>query len=93
MAKKRARYKKINVPLNSAGNVAVYASPKVSDALSELIDDMSVYKGVRLSQVLEAVYEQGKKDGAADAFGRIEGAVEAAQKAIPHRRPGRPRKK
>ena len=48
--------------------VSVYASPKVSKALEEITNDMSLYHGVRLAQVMEALYEQGKKDGARNAI-------------------------
>lgn len=67
--------------------VSVYASARIADALKEIEKDMGLYKGVRLHQVLEAVYNQGKKDGAAD----IVDAFEAVKKSIPHKRPGRPK--
>jgi len=50
----------------------------VSKALDEVTEDMTLYHGVRLGQVIEAVYKQGQKDG--------------AKKAVPHRNPGQPKK-
>ncbi|MEN5421441.1 hypothetical protein ABE607_00850 [Comamonas aquatica] len=72
--------------------VSVYASPKVSKALEEITNDMSLYHGVRLAQVMEALYEQGKKDGARNAIGTIEQAIREAKDEVPHRNPGKPKK-
>jgi hypothetical protein len=51
---------------------------------------MTLYEGVRLASVLEAVYSQGKKDGAREAFDALDQGVAQVKKAIPHKRPGRP---
>ena len=72
--------------------VSVYASPKVSKALDEITNDMSLYHGVRLAQVMEALYEQGKKDGARNAISTLENAIAEAKEDVPHRNPGKPRK-
>jgi hypothetical protein len=56
------------VPLRGSKAIRVYAGARVSDALREISSKMSMYEGVLLSQVLEAMYEQGKKDGARKAF-------------------------
>jgi hypothetical protein len=53
---------------------------------------MSLYKGVRLAQIFEAIYNQGKKDGAKAAFDEIGKGVAEAQRKIPHRAPGRPKR-
>jgi hypothetical protein len=68
--------------------IAVYAGKRVSEALTELTDKMTIYHGVKLSQILDAVYAQGKKDGARDVFDRMEDL----KRAIPHRNPGHPKK-
>lgn len=81
-----------NVIPVATGNVAVYASPKISKALSEVTAEMTLYHGVRLNQIFEAIYNQGKKDGARDAFAELDKKVKEAQKAIPHRNPGKPKK-
>lgn len=88
-----ARYSITTVPLKGKKAVKVYASPKVGDALREVSKDMTLYEGVRLSEVLEAVYAQGKKDGARDAFEGLDRSLADVKKGIPHRTPGRPRKK
>ena len=90
--KGKTRYQKINVAMKS-GEVDVYASPRVRTALKELLDDMTVYKGVRLAQILEAVYNQGSKDGARNAINTIQGSFDSTIESIPHKNPGRPRKK
>jgi hypothetical protein len=73
--------------------VPVRASPRVADALEELSGNMTLYQGVRLQQLLEAAYTQGRKDGAREAFEQIDASVEAVKKVIPHRSVGRPRKR
>ncbi|MNX57547.1 hypothetical protein D3C86_883640 [compost metagenome] len=73
--------------------IDVYATPKLGHALEALTEDMSLYEGVKFEQILKAVYEQGKKDGARAAFDAIQGKVAEAEKAIPHRNPGKPKGK
>jgi hypothetical protein len=50
---------------------------------------MKLYKGVRLSQVLEAVYKQGMKDDARDVVHKLDDLKET----ISYRNPGQPKKK
>jgi hypothetical protein len=87
-------YRTISVEVRG-DDVSVYTSARVADALKEITQDKDLYHGVRLMQVMEAVYLQGKKDGARQAFEQIDSgvtaAVTAAKKAIPHGKPGRPR--
>ena len=45
------------------GEITVYANAKVARALQELTNDMTLYHGARLSEVVRAVYEQGLRDG------------------------------
>lgn len=73
-------------------NIAVYASPRVAKAMDEITEDMTLYHGVRFTQILEAVYNQGKKDGARNVFGEWEKQMKMLQKSIPHRNPGQPKK-
>lgn len=74
-------------------SVNVYASPTVSKALQEVTDDMNLYHGVRLGQLLEAVYLQGQKDGANNAFSQLDEKLKEAKNSVPHRNPGKPKKK
>jgi hypothetical protein len=83
-------YRTIKVDVRGS-EMSVYTSARVADALSELTNDATLYHGVRLAQVMEAVYLQGKKDGAREAFEQIDSSVNSAKKAIPHGKPGRPR--
>ena len=89
MAKTRYVANVINV---KSGNIKVYASPRIAEALGEVLSDMSLYKGVKLSQVLEAVYKQGKKDGTLVAVKAFESKAKEAQKLLQYRNPGRPKK-
>lgn len=53
---------------------------------------MNTYDGVKYVQIMEAVYKQGLKDGAAAAFDTIDKSMKAARQVIPHRNPGQPKK-
>lgn len=37
--------------------ISVYSGKRVADALAEISVNMNLYQGVKLSQILEAVYE------------------------------------
>jgi hypothetical protein len=76
--------------LPKEGGVTVYAGARVADALNEVTEDMTLYKGVRLAQVLEAFYEQGLRDGRRQVFDVIEKAKQLP--TLKHRNPGRPTK-
>jgi len=71
------------------GDVSVYFGSRVANALHELTVDMNIYKGVRLGELLQAVYEQGKKDGAR----QVRDSFDQMMKNIPHQNPGQPKKK
>jgi sulfate adenylyltransferase subunit 1 (EFTu-like GTPase family) len=87
-------YRTISLALPKAKTtVPIRASARIADALDEISGEMSLYHGVRLLQVLEAVYAQGHKDGARSAFDAIDASTAAAKAAIPHRSVGRPRAK
>ncbi len=73
----------------STGNIAVYAGVRVAHALEEVTRKMDLYQGVKLSQLLDAVYSQGKKDGARD----VQESFEKMMRGIPHLNPGQPKKK
>lgn len=80
----------IPVELPRRGVVPIYAGVRIERALEELTADATLYHGVRLAQVIEAAYEQGRKDGAREALERWESGLTEAKRAIPHRNPGRP---
>lgn len=54
---------------------------------------MTLYNGVRMLQVIEAAYTQGKKDGARAVFDDMDKRIKDSQKLIPHKNPGKPKKK
>lgn len=92
----KAKYQLIKIPTKNS-EIAVYASPKVGQALEDIRAKNDLYEGVRLLQILEAVYAQGKKDGAREAFDTVDKAMARglaeSKRTIPHKNPGRPRKK
>jgi hypothetical protein len=87
-----AKYKKNLIPMKGK-TVAVYATPKISSAFAAVTEEMTVYQGVKLVQILEAVYEQGKKDGARLAFEKLGEKIKEAEKLVPHHNPGQPKTK
>ncbi len=90
-SKGKPRQVKNIIPLGTQ-EVAVYATPKVAKALEEVTEDMTLYNGVRLAQVMEAVYLQGQKDGARKAIGSLEQALAEAKEGVRYRNPGKPPK-
>ena len=83
---KKPRYIRTKVGLPK-GVVYVYAGKHVTDAL-RIIDNHTLYEGVKLLQLLEVIYVQGRKDGARSVFE----AVDVLKDRIPYRNPGAPRK-
>ena len=73
-------------------DIVVYTSPNIVKALKDIVAKASLYEGVRLTQIMEAVYLQGKKDGARAAFEAVDRQYAAVKRQIPHKRPGRPKK-
>ena len=61
---KTTHYIKTKITTSTHLEIVVYAGKRVSDALKEVTEDLTLYKGARLLHVLEAVYTQGRKDGA-----------------------------
>ena len=82
------KYSKFDVALSS-GPLTLYAGKKVLSALEEVTTDLTLYQGVRLGEVMKAVYEQGLKDGRKDILDQVEGIRKQAN-YLP---PGRPKKK
>ncbi len=70
------------VPLRGSKTIRLYAGARVSDALREISSKMTMYEGVRLTQVLEAMYEQGRKDGARKAFEELDDRIAKLKEAI-----------
>lgn len=69
----------------------VYANARVKRGLEELSEDMTLYHGVRLAEVAEAIYEQGRVDGRREVFEFVEEA--RARPELKNRNPGRPAKR
>ncbi len=84
----KPRYQKIDIDLSTHG-VTLYVGSKVRSALEELTQDMNLYHGVRLREVMEAVYEQGLKDGRREIIEKVEG-IKIGVNYLP---PGRPKRK
>ena len=85
-------YRTIKVVLQNT-EASVYTSPRVAKALEDILAQATLFEGVKIAQILEAVYKQGTKDGAAHVFEQVEGGLAQARKQIPHKKPGRPKKK
>ena len=85
--KRPPKYRKMNITL-STGELTLYAGQKVLSALEEVTTDMTLYKGVRLGEVMTAVYEQGLKDGRKEVIEQFD-TIKGHIKYLP---PGRPKK-
>ena len=55
--------RRYDIAMPGRGSVVVYSNVAMGRALDHITQDMSFYDGVKLSQVLEAVYQQGVNDG------------------------------
>ena len=87
---RKSRYIKIPIRLETS-EINLYPGSRIAAGVEELAKDMSLYQGVRYAQILEAVYKQGKKDGASAAFEQAERGLKAARQVVPHKNPGRPK--
>lgn len=81
----------IAVDLPRKGGVTVYAGVRVVDALQEVTAELNLYQGVKLGQVLEAVYDQGLRDGRRQLFDEFDKLKQRPE--LSHRNPGRPAKR
>jgi hypothetical protein len=89
----RRGYRTIRLPVkDEPSGVAIRTSARRADALEKIIGEMTLFDGVKLYDIMESIYLQGRKDGARAAFEAIDKNVAAVKKEIPHRPPGRPRK-
>ena len=84
-------YKTVTVTL-ATSELTLRGGQKLVSAVESMTDDMTLYEGVKFHQILEAVYLQGKKDGARAAFSQIDQGVAQAKQVVPYKNPGRPRK-
>jgi len=82
---KKPRYIKTIVKL-STSQVEIYAGEKIAHALKDL-QNLDLYKGAKLIELVEATYDQGKKDGARE----VRDGFEKMMHEIPHQNPGRPK--
>ena len=85
-AKSKRGYRTAKVQL-AKSELAIRGSQKLVNAVETLTTDMTLYQGVKFAQIIEAVYEQGNKDGARLAFEKVDAGLKAAQKAVPHKNP------
>ena len=93
MAQGRRGYRTIKLELKEGETLSVYTGARIADAMKEIIAKASLYEGVRLTQVMEAMYNQGKKDGRREAFEQLDRGLADAKRQLPFRRPGRPKKR
>jgi len=87
-----AKYKKFAVDLPGSEQLTLYAGKKILTALEEVTVDMDLYKGVRLSEVMKAVYEQGLKDGRREIIEHVDAKNRELKSQVNYLPPGRPKK-
>jgi hypothetical protein len=85
-----AGYRTIKVQLRNT-EASVYTSPKVARALEDILEDATLWDGIKIGQIMEAVYLQGAKDGARRAFDETDRSLADVKKRVPHKKPGRPK--
>jgi len=90
MAGKRG-FTKVPLALPKEGNVGIFTSAAVAATIKRTIEEATLFEGVKLLQALEAVYNQGKKDGARAAFAHLDAGVAEAKKQVKYKNPGRAR--
>ena len=86
-------YKTVELKLKNGLKVKAFTNPTVKNAFAEITKNAPLYEATRIHQVIEAFYSQGKKDGAREAFKQMEAQFSEAKRLVPHRAPGRPRKR
>lgn len=85
-------FKAVKVKLVNT-DLTLYAGSRLVDAVADIANNARLHEGVKLSQIMEAVYIQGQKDGARRAFEQIDQNVAFAKRSVPHMRPGQPKKR
>ena len=88
-APKKPRGMRTDVKLLTSTIAVLSSFKRLTEAVIELTRDMKLYHGVKLSQIAEAVYKQGRKDGAREVFEQMDGL----KARIPYRNPGHPKKR
>jgi tartrate dehydratase alpha subunit/fumarate hydratase class I-like protein len=88
----KSGFKAVKVKLVNT-DLTLYAGSRLIGAVQDIVNKASLYEGVKLAQIMEAVYLQGQKDGARRAFEQIDQNVALAKKIVPHKRPGQPKKR
>lgn len=89
--KRNPKYRKVSIELPQRALV-IYAGHRVRSALHELTEKMDVYLATRLQLVMQAIYEQGLKDGRKEMIERMEKGFEQIKGDTNYLPPGRPKK-
>ena len=93
MAEKRGlRRLVIDGASHDGGQLVIYTGSTTARAW-EGLGDLDLPEVASLTTLVKAAYTQGRKDGARDVFERLAGDLAAAEKAIAHEKPGRPKTK
>ena len=88
MAKKRS-YQAVKLQITKGKVLKLHTSESIATAVKEVKEHLKQtrpYETVRFRQAFEAVYKQGKKDGAGQVFE----AVDSLKTGIVHRPPSHP---
>lgn len=86
-------YKTTTINLSETKRVKLYTSQRVLNAVSHLEATLQVFEWSRVLNLCEAFFEHGKKEGARAAFEALELGMQNAKAKIPHRRPGKPKRR
>jgi hypothetical protein len=87
MIPERRGYKTVGLRLGGHRRLKLFTSRRVANAAREVTEKLdTLYYGVRLGMLLEAVYERGKIEGRGEVFRKLDGL----KATVRHRLPGRP---
>jgi hypothetical protein len=85
-------FSRVPLALPKIGNVPLFTNAGVATTIRRLMDQATVFEGVKLLQAFEAIYNQGRKDGARATFERLDTSLQEVKQLIPHKNPGRVKK-
>jgi len=90
--KHKSKYKRMTVPLDSKHSLTLYVGQHTRNAVRDVFDDLHMYKEVKVIQVMEAYYEQGKKDGRKEMVETMDAMMDSVKSNVNYLGPGRPKK-
>ncbi len=86
-----AKRRKAKVAVGDGQSVTIYKGATTHKAVTEIPGRMKLYDAAKVTHMFKLLYEQGRTDGARDAFASVDNKLLEARASVPHRHPGRPK--